>query len=512
MKKESILWAVKTVRTLCSGEEVIADKNRCAFSQWHPRVTGGEADCLCPALGKLFDLKSGQIRNYWEQQASYAKSFMEREFMDEITCHLLYCDQQQIVTRKFTYREAISIVNGVVDAVDRGGGPRLCDYCGWCASQDTCPLRNRAAQEMLTLAEAGTLEESFAEIAENPSRLAEFVTKAAVLESYVKKGKKKILDYLNNGTEVPGFRRVSRKGADTVAPEDVAKYATWIGVPKLLKSYGPLKADVFRALFAEALPEQQFPEELVRTGAGSSYVKKNLRLQNRNHQITIMFSYISEGEPSEYGFLPAGVYEGKIVKMEEGISQGAKTRGCPQLAVHIRAFGPEGAATVRYYLTNSKDLAWKIDLFVKNVTGNVYQPGQQVIINPAEYLGKPCYVRLNVRQGDKPRADGTYPEFSNCEDVLGPDEARAIMAAQDRTAAGARRSAPASAPGGPAGQQPHERHGGTAGGRRRNPLLINSHEQADNHHAADCSPDENAPEQKKSSTSGNTPNWRTRKN
>ena len=125
-EKESILWAVKTVRTLCSGEEVIADKNRCAFPQWHPRVTGGEADCLCPALGKLFDLKSGQIRNYWEQQASYAKSFMEREFLDEITCHLLYCDQQQIVTRKFTYREAISIVNGVVDAVDRGGGPRLC--------------------------------------------------------------------------------------------------------------------------------------------------------------------------------------------------------------------------------------------------------------------------------------------------------------------------------------------------------------------------------------------------
>lgn len=89
------------------------------------------------------------------------------------------------------------------------------------------------------------------------------------------KRKRKILDYLNNGTEVPGFRRVSRKGTDTVAPEDVAKYATWIGVPKLLKSYGPLKADVFRALFAEALPEQQFPEELVRTGAGSSYVKKS---------------------------------------------------------------------------------------------------------------------------------------------------------------------------------------------------------------------------------------------
>ena len=273
-EKESVLWAVKTVRMLCSGEEVIAEKKRCTFPQWHPRVTGGEADCLCPALGKLFDLKSGQIRNYWEQQASYAKSLMEREFLDEVTCHLLFCDQQQIVTRKFTYQEAISIVNGVVDSVDRGDGPNLCEYCGWCAAQDTCPLRNQAAHEMLSLADAGTLEASFAEIAENPSRLAEFVTKAAVLESYVKKGKEKILDYLNNGTEVPGFKRVSRKGTDTVAPEDVAKYANWIGIPKLLKAYGSLKADVFRALFAEALPEQKFPEEVVKTGAGSSYVKK----------------------------------------------------------------------------------------------------------------------------------------------------------------------------------------------------------------------------------------------
>lgn len=90
-----------------------------------------------------------------------------------------------------------------------------------------------------------------------------------------------------------------------------------------------------------------------------------------------MFSYISEGEPSEYGFLPAGVYEGKIVKMEEGISQGAKTRGCPQLAVHIRAFGPEGAATVRYYLTASKDLAWKIDLFVKTSPGTSTNPASR---------------------------------------------------------------------------------------------------------------------------------------
>ena len=273
-EKESILWAVKTVRMLCSGEEVIADKNRCTFTQWHPRVTGGEADCICPILGKLFDLKSGQIRNYWEQQASYAKSIMEREFLDEVTCHLLFCDQQQIVTRKFTYQEAIDIVNGVVDTVDRGGGPRLCEYCGWCAEQDTCTLRNRAAHDMLSLVDSGKLESSFAKIVKDPFSLAEFVTKAGVLESYAKKGKGKILEYLSDGKEVPGFKRFSCKGKSTVEPEDIAKYATWIGVPKLLKAYGSLSAATFRKLFAEALPEQQFPEELVKTGAGYSYVKQ----------------------------------------------------------------------------------------------------------------------------------------------------------------------------------------------------------------------------------------------
>lgn len=144
-----------------------------------------------------------------------------------------------------------------------------------------------------------------------------------------------------------------------------------------------------------------------------------------------MFSYISEGEPQEYGFLPAGVYEGKIVKMEEGVSKGGKTMGCPQLIVHIKAFGAEGAATVRYFLTAKKEIMWKIDSFVKNVTGNIFPPGQQVIINPADYVGKTCYVKISVKSGDT-------KDFSQCDDVLDPDEARAIMENQARVEAARR--------------------------------------------------------------------------
>lgn len=151
-----------------------------------------------------------------------------------------------------------------------------------------------------------------------------------------------------------------------------------------------------------------------------------------------MFSYISEGEPQEYGFLPAGIYEGKIVKMEEGVSKGGKTMGCPQLIVHIKAFGTEGSATVLYFLTAKKEIMWKIDSFVKNVSGKIFNPGQQVIINPADYVGKTCYVKISVKEGNKPKPDGTYPLFSNCDDVLDPDEARAIMENQARVEAARR--------------------------------------------------------------------------
>jgi len=78
---------------------------------------------------------------------------------------------------------------------------------------------------------------------------------------------------------------------------------------------------------------------------------------------------------------------------------------------------------------------WKIDSFVKNVTGQVFDSGKQIIINESDFVGKTCYVRISVKRGDKPKADGTYPEFSNCEDVLDPDEARAIMAEQARVEA-----------------------------------------------------------------------------
>lgn len=177
-----------------------------------------------------------------------------------------------------------------------------------------------------------------------------------------------------------------------------------------------------------------------------------------------MFSYISEGEPKEHGFLPEGVYEGKIVDMKETVSESAKTQGCPQLVTFIKVFGPEKAVTTRYLLTAKKELNWKIDSFIKNVTGQVFEVGKQVIINKSDFIGKTCYVRIIVKKGDKLKADGTPIRFCNCEDVLDEDEARAIMAEQARVEAARRdRQMSAGAPSRPADLPANNHMSATAG-------------------------------------------------
>lgn len=271
-EKSAVKWAVSTIRTLCGNEPIIADKKRCTFPQWHPQVSGGEADAICPTLGKLFDLKSGQIRNYWEQQACYAKSVMEAEFLDSLDCTLLFCDQREIVTRTFTYAETAEIVENVIKSVNRGDAPRICDYCSWCAQVDTCPLRTSASRELTGMTDS--LDDTFLAISADPVRLADFVTKAGVVSAYEKKGKEKILEYINNGIDVPGFKRVSRKGTNTVPVETVTKYANWIGIKNIISTYGSMREDQFRKLFSENLPNEPFPEDAVITGAGSSYIKK----------------------------------------------------------------------------------------------------------------------------------------------------------------------------------------------------------------------------------------------
>lgn len=271
-EKNAVLWATSTIRTICGDHTVFADKQSTAMQPWHPAITGGEADAICPSLGIIFDLKSGQPRNYWPQQACYAISLMDAYFLPEVTCHLLFCDSQQLVSRTFTYDEAHSLIHGIIASLNHPPSP--CDYCSWCANQNTCPALTKLNSEALTLAGSENLDTTYAQIASDPEKLAHFANIASTLESYLKKAKADILDYITAGTKVPGYHLVHRKGSESVSAANVAKFADTFGAENIIAAYGPMNAAKFRKLYSDHSTDP-FPEEIIDTSAGSSYIKKS---------------------------------------------------------------------------------------------------------------------------------------------------------------------------------------------------------------------------------------------
>ncbi len=138
-----------------------------------------------------------------------------------------------------------------------------------------------------------------------------------------------------------------------------------------------------------------------------------------------MFSYISQGEAKSFKILPAGVYEGQITSMDETTSK----KGDPMLVVNIKVFSTFGSTDVRYYLVGTETMIWKIDAFIKAVKGRIYNEGQQVVINPAEFINQPCYVRLSVEEQASYKDPSKTYKSNVVDEVLPEAEARAVMKA-----------------------------------------------------------------------------------
>lgn len=129
-----------------------------------------------------------------------------------------------------------------------------------------------------------------------------------------------------------------------------------------------------------------------------------------------MFSYISKGQSSQFITLPAGFYQGVITDMQEGTSK----KGAPMMTVSIKVAGEQGVTTVLYFLVSIDSTIWKIDQFVKNVTGITHQEGTQIVISPADYVGKNCYVKLGTEEYEGKNGN-TYTR-NRCEDVISEDD------------------------------------------------------------------------------------------
>jgi len=219
-ERGNVGWAITQVCLLAAGGEIISDEE--SLKVVTPGIEHiGTEDARVPSGFVSFDLKSGQIRGYEEQVAAYAYGNMERDFAPEWTCHLLFCDQQKIVTHKFTYDEAKAIVEKVLaEYNDPNKKPNPCQYCGWCSRKDTCQALAVAANDTLAVVDTDIVP-NLAQLKEflgkDNERLSAFVKKAAIFnDELVDWAKETIKSRLTLGEEFADYKLQKQKPTEYV--------------------------------------------------------------------------------------------------------------------------------------------------------------------------------------------------------------------------------------------------------------------------------------------------------
>lgn len=267
---EAVDWAVNTLRAIAGTAEIITDEERCRI---RCLSLTGTADAWMPELAMSADLKTGQIRNYREQMAAYALGFMDETFRPEWTTHLLFCDQRQLVTYRFTYDEATQIVSEIIARFhDFGKEPTVCEYCSWCAKAETCPARVALAAEALVPTEPAF---NFEVVLADNDKLGAFLTACSVLDDFRERAEEAAKKRLIAGDKIPGWKLSSRKAPEFVYHDAVGRYIARFGFGAVLGAYGNLSGAKFRELWAAKMPsDAPFPEELIQRGAGSVSLRR----------------------------------------------------------------------------------------------------------------------------------------------------------------------------------------------------------------------------------------------
>jgi len=119
------------------GRKKLITEERISVMRDGEEITFGSMDAYCK--GHLFDLKTGQKRDYKQQMAAYALGVMQKYGDKELTCHLVYSRFKGVDKFSLTREQAEDIVYAIVDSVnDPTRSPWPCEYCAWCARKESC--------------------------------------------------------------------------------------------------------------------------------------------------------------------------------------------------------------------------------------------------------------------------------------------------------------------------------------------------------------------------------------
>jgi hypothetical protein len=210
--------------------------------------------------------------------AAYALGLMSMHWVNNWTCVLLFCDQKELVTFKFTYEEAKEIVRNVVGSyLDENKTATPCDYCEWCALSTTCSVRVEQGLEPLgvSIGPSHKVTEIFDEILKSPDKLGDFLTKCKILEKFQSKAEDIARVMLEEGEEVPGWKLGKARESEFVDARKVYEYRDKLGLGDIFESYGAMSGNKFRKLWAERFPEDPIPEGLIGKKSSKQPLTKN---------------------------------------------------------------------------------------------------------------------------------------------------------------------------------------------------------------------------------------------
>lgn len=269
----SVLWAVDISLLLARGEKLEANEEDLRIVAFD---MDGTADLLCPSESWSADLKSGQRRNYLQQQAAYALGFMEKFFEDEWTVYILYADLREYDRLHFTREEAEKLIREqIARANDPLLAPTPCDYCGWCANRLNCIPRLEMAMPLVPVVENEAPEKAFELVLADNDKLVAFIKACKVIKDLAEKARETAKDRLiagqKDGLKFKGISLVNKKGSEVFPAEELVDVAKKLGPKRILSTFGSISKAKAEDLYREA--GMDLPADKLIQTAGSCYVQ-----------------------------------------------------------------------------------------------------------------------------------------------------------------------------------------------------------------------------------------------
>lgn len=255
--RQAVVWAAERTKLLAGDDYVEAREQYCTVNT--PGIDHtGTVDAKCAKRCWSIDLKTGRKRDYVAQMAAYALGLMEAEFAESWRTYLLFCDQREMEAHEWTLASAHTIIDPILDEVrDPETVCRISEYCDWCASKDTCPVRAQLAKESLWVhqhsSEDAAIQIARDRVLSSPDMMGRFILSMRLVEKEILKPaedelRRRLAEDKDCSAEV---QLVSQSGKPYFGTDAILEVAPRLGLRELVEALGgKIGGDKLRELCA----------------------------------------------------------------------------------------------------------------------------------------------------------------------------------------------------------------------------------------------------------------------